>query len=77
MCALESQICVVDGSFATQLCNHVSDPVDGTPLWSASFLHTNPDAVIKTHLDFLRGKHLYYIHITIFSGLVFNTLGCY
>ncbi|XP_069698295.1 homocysteine S-methyltransferase-like isoform X1 [Periplaneta americana] len=54
MCALESDIVVLDGGFATQLCRHVSDPVDGTPLWSASFLYTNPDAVIKTHLDFLR-----------------------
>ncbi|XP_023724192.2 homocysteine S-methyltransferase isoform X1 [Cryptotermes secundus] len=54
MCALESRVCVVDGGFATQLCNHVSDPIDGTPLWSASFLYTNQNAVIKTHLDFLR-----------------------
>lgn len=54
MCALESQIHVLDGGFSTQLCKHVSDPIDGTPLWSASFLHTNPNAVINTHLDFLQ-----------------------
>lgn len=54
MCALENDIVILDGGFATQLCRHVNDPVDGTPLWSASFLHTNPEAVIKTHLDFLR-----------------------
>ncbi|PSN37795.1 hypothetical protein C0J52_13361 [Blattella germanica] len=53
MCALE-KIHILDGGFSTQLHSHVNDPVDGTPLWSASFLHTNPDAVIKTHLDFLR-----------------------
>jgi S-methylmethionine-dependent homocysteine/selenocysteine methylase len=63
MCALESRICVLDGGFATQLCNHVSDPIDGTPLWSASFLCTNQNAVVKTHLDFLRGRHIYYRHI--------------
>jgi homocysteine S-methyltransferase len=61
MCALEREVFVVDGGFATQLCNHVSDPIDGTPLWSASFLYTNPNAVIKTHLDFLRGRSIVYI----------------
>jgi S-methylmethionine-dependent homocysteine/selenocysteine methylase len=35
-------------------CN-VKDQVDGTPLWTASFLASNPNAVMKTHLDFLRG----------------------
>jgi len=61
MCALESQIHVLDGGFSTQLRNHVSDPIDGTPLWSASFLHTTPNAVINTHLDFLRGRHTDYV----------------
>jgi len=61
MCALESQIHVLDGGFSTQLSNHVSGPIDGTPLWSASFLHTNPNAVINTHLDFLQGRHADYV----------------
>jgi S-methylmethionine-dependent homocysteine/selenocysteine methylase len=65
MCALENRIYVVDGGFATQLCNHVSDPIDGTPLWSASFLYTNQNAVIKTHLDFLRGRQIYYIYTNL------------
>jgi S-methylmethionine-dependent homocysteine/selenocysteine methylase len=55
MCALEMQILTLDGSFSTQLRCNVKDQVDGTPLWTASFLASNPDAVIKTHLDFLRG----------------------
>jgi homocysteine S-methyltransferase len=55
MCAFERQILMVDGSFSTQLSCNVKDQVDGTPLWTASFLASNPNAVIKTHLDFLRG----------------------
>lgn len=49
-------IVVMDGGFATQLSCHVSQPIDGDVLWSARFLHTDPEAVIETHLDFLRGK---------------------
>lgn len=44
----------IDGGFATQLSEHVGKRVDGDPLWSARFNSTNPDAVVKTHLDFLR-----------------------
>lgn len=47
-------ITVLDGGFATQLGCHVEDTIDGDPLWSARFLKTNPQAVIDTHLDFLR-----------------------
>lgn len=49
------EILVLDGGFATQLSCHVSQPIDGDVLWSARFLHSNPGAVIETHLDFLRG----------------------
>ncbi|XP_047108724.1 homocysteine S-methyltransferase YbgG-like [Schistocerca piceifrons] len=45
---------VVDGGFATQLSQHVDEPVDGNPLWSARFLATHPEAIVQTHLDFLR-----------------------
>lgn len=45
---------VIDGGFATQLSVHVGDRVDGDPLWSARFNATNPNAVIQTHLDFLK-----------------------
>lgn len=45
---------VLDGGFATQLSRRVDGPVDGTPLWSASFLATDPQACLNTHLDFLQ-----------------------
>ncbi|KAF7286175.1 betaine-homocysteine S-methyltransferase-like isoform X2 [Rhynchophorus ferrugineus] len=47
-------IVILDGGFATQLSCHVNDPIDGDVLWSARFLSTNPEAVINSHLDFLR-----------------------
>ncbi|XP_015520143.1 homocysteine S-methyltransferase [Neodiprion lecontei] len=45
---------ILDGGFSTQLSVHVGNKVDGDPLWTARFLATNPDAVLATHLDFLR-----------------------
>lgn len=48
-----NKVIVIDGGFATQLTVHVGKSVDGDPLWSARFNSTNPDAVVKTHLDFL------------------------
>ena len=48
-----NRVTVIDGSFSTQLSKHVGI-VDGDPLWSSRFNATNPDAVIQTHLDFLR-----------------------
>uniref|UniRef100_A0AAR5Q3K4 Hcy-binding domain-containing protein n=1 Tax=Dendroctonus ponderosae TaxID=77166 RepID=A0AAR5Q3K4_DENPD len=47
-------IVVLDGGFATQLSCHVSQPIDGDVLWSARFLASDPEAVIDTHIDFLR-----------------------
>jgi S-methylmethionine-dependent homocysteine/selenocysteine methylase len=58
MCPLEMQILTLDCSFSTQLSCNVKDQVDGMPLWTASFLASNPNAVIKIHLDFLRGMFL-------------------
>lgn len=49
------KIILLDGGFATQLSCHVEDQIDGDVLWSARFLKTNPEAVIETHFDFLRG----------------------
>lgn len=49
------KVTVLDGGFATQLALHVGDRVDGDVLWSARFNHTNPDAIIQTHCDFLHG----------------------
>lgn len=45
---------VLDGGFSTQVSKHVGSSPDGDPLWSAKFLQTHPDDVLKTHLDFLR-----------------------
>lgn len=45
---------VIDGGFATQLTVHVGNHVDGHPLWSALFNFTNKNAVIQTHLDYLK-----------------------
>lgn len=45
---------ILDGGFSTQLSNHVGDRIDGDPLWTSKFLFSDPDAVFKTHLDFLR-----------------------
>lgn len=52
----QQNITVLDGGFATQLGCHVHEPIDGDVLWSARYLATDPQAVIETHLDFLRGK---------------------
>lgn len=49
---MDSHVILLDGGFSTQLSKHVG-PVDGDPLWSARFNYTNPDAIIRTHLDFL------------------------
>ncbi|XP_011504423.1 PREDICTED: homocysteine S-methyltransferase 1-like isoform X2 [Ceratosolen solmsi marchali] len=45
---------VLDGGFSTQLAMHVNDTIDGDPLWTSKFLYYNPEAIYKTHLDFLR-----------------------
>ncbi|KAJ8980883.1 hypothetical protein NQ317_011266 [Molorchus minor] len=50
----QRDIVVLDGGFATQLSCHVQQPIDGDVLWSARFLATDHEAVIDTHLDFLR-----------------------
>lgn len=50
----ESKVTVLDGGFSSQLSKYVGTRMDGDPLWTARFLHTNPDEVFKTHLDYLR-----------------------
>ncbi|KAJ2938127.1 hypothetical protein O0L34_g3701 [Tuta absoluta] len=47
-------VLVLDGGFSTQVSHHVGRTPDGDPLWNARFLQTNPEEVMKTHLDFLR-----------------------
>ncbi|XP_058813208.1 serine/threonine-protein kinase Nek8 [Topomyia yanbarensis] len=48
------RIIVIDGGFSTQLATHVGQVIDSDPLWSSRFNATNPNAVIETHLDFLK-----------------------
>lgn len=47
------QLLVIDGGMAMQLQKHVTEDVEGHPLWTSLFNSINPKAVIKTHLDFL------------------------
>lgn len=54
MVLLSDRVVIIDGGFATQLALHVGNRVDGDPLWSARFNATKPQAVVQTHLDFLR-----------------------
>ncbi|XP_011315442.1 homocysteine S-methyltransferase 2 [Fopius arisanus] len=49
-----TKVTVLDGSFSTQVSQHVGKSADGDPLWTARFLATYPDAVVSAHLDFLR-----------------------
>lgn len=51
----KDNILILDGGFSSQLATHVTELIDGDVLWSSRFLATNPEAVIETHLDFLRG----------------------
>ncbi|KAJ9577783.1 hypothetical protein L9F63_005639, partial [Diploptera punctata] len=48
------EILILDGGFSTQLSHNVEEKVDGNPLWTAHFLYSDPEAIVKTHLDFLR-----------------------
>lgn len=47
------RILVKCGGFSSQLARNVSEQVDGDPLWGSRFDQTQPEAVIRTHLDFL------------------------
>jgi homocysteine S-methyltransferase len=49
-----SNVTVIDGGFSTQLAEYMGSNIDGDPLWSAKFNYTHPEAVMKSHLDFLR-----------------------
>lgn len=58
MDTFKNEIVVLDGGFSGQLKKHVNQQIDGDALWTARYLVTNPEAVIQTHLDFLRGTYL-------------------
>nr|XP_023016007.1 selenocysteine Se-methyltransferase-like [Leptinotarsa decemlineata] len=48
------RIQILDGSYGFQLNKHLEKPLDHDPLWSSKALITNPDAVIKTHMDYIQ-----------------------
>lgn len=50
-----NEIVILDGGFSGQLKRHVNEQIDGDALWTARHLVTHPEAVIQTHLDYLRG----------------------
>ena len=43
----------LDGGFASHLPTHYKQTVENDPLWSCRALHKDPEAVIKTHKDFV------------------------
>lgn len=51
----ENEIVVLDGGFSWQLSRRKNKSIDGDVLWGARYLLTDPESVIETHLDFLRG----------------------
>ncbi|XP_058982333.1 uncharacterized protein LOC131804063 [Musca domestica] len=50
---VQDRILVKCGGFTSQLVKYVGNKVDGDPLWGSRFDLENPEAVIRTHLDFL------------------------
>lgn len=49
-------IMILDGSYGFQLNKHLDRPLDNDPLWSSKALITNPEAVIATHMDYIKGQ---------------------
>lgn len=49
------KVSILDGSYGFQLNKHMEKPIDDDPLWSAKALYTNPEAVIRTHMDYIEG----------------------
>ncbi|XP_044255749.1 homocysteine S-methyltransferase 1-like [Tribolium madens] len=50
----KKKIVLLDGSFGFQLSKYVSKSLDGDPLWSARSLASDPEAVIRVHLDYIK-----------------------
>lgn len=51
---MSKSIKILDGGFSTQLAEYIGQNVDGDPLWSAKFNYTDPKAIVKTHIDFMK-----------------------
>lgn len=50
----KSQFYCLDGGFASHLSCHFKPKIDGDPLWSCRALKDDPDAVVATHVDFIK-----------------------
>ena len=54
-----NSVLILDGGFGSQLARNLKEPMKNNhPLWTAAFLINDPEACVKTHLDFLRGNIL-------------------
>ncbi|KAG5882120.1 hypothetical protein JTB14_016883 [Gonioctena quinquepunctata] len=47
------RIQILDGSYGFQLNKHLEKPLDDDPLWASRALISNPEAVVKTHIDYI------------------------
>lgn len=56
---------ILDGSYGFQLNKHLEKPLDDDPLWSSKALITNPNAVIATHMDYIKGKYHRYVYMHV------------
>lgn len=48
-----TEFSILDGGSATELVRLGHESINDDPLWSARLLHTNPDAVLQIHKNFL------------------------
>jgi S-methylmethionine-dependent homocysteine/selenocysteine methylase len=48
-------VLLLDGGLSNDLDNRVKFDIHKEPLWTATAISTDPDAVIATHLEYLRG----------------------
>ena len=50
------EVLVLDGGFSNELNSHCSFDVHKEVLWTAKALYSDPEAIVSTHLAYLRGK---------------------
>lgn len=50
---------LLSGGFSTQLENYVDEKeISGSPLWCCQYLASNPDVIVRTHQDYIKGECL-------------------
>lgn len=50
---------LLSGGFSTQLENYVDEKeISGSPLWCCQYLASNPDVIVRTHQDYIKGDCL-------------------